>query len=303
DGCTGATAGVIVAAAKLNRAVCNAINRKQATDLLEVARRHAKPVTAERLGAIGPDAFPGCAYVQSTGVAEFGSVAPVAEVPFVVECWAEKAQGKAAEVGTDLTVCGNRTPITGVVDIARDKRDIDAFGCGLHHTIAQAPLAVEFFLVINLITPHMPITSDGKAPDLKPFLAAIMAATGKAVRKAHRPTAGDRISQKDVVLDNLDAAIAAVSGDGEFQFNQRQLLYVLRPVVKDETGKELTEKNFSAIITDYEAEHGEIEGMYREPRGSIYHPHTGETIPLSTLTVASYERPPWLYNKIVYIEQ
>src|SRR5262249_29725270 len=62
DGCTGATAGVIIAAAKLNRAVCNTITRAQATDLLKAARRHAKPVTAERLGAIGPDAFPGCAY-------------------------------------------------------------------------------------------------------------------------------------------------------------------------------------------------------------------------------------------------
>ena len=44
-------------------------------------------------------------------------------------------------------------------------------------------------------------------------------------------------------------------------------------------------------------------GMYREPRGTIYHPHTGETIPLGTLNVASYERPIWTYNKIVYIEK
>jgi hypothetical protein len=43
--------------------------------------------------------------------------------------------------------------------------------------------------------------------------------------------------------------------------------------------------------------------MYREPRGSIYHPHTGETITLGTLMVEDYERPSWLYNKIVYIEK
>ena len=105
------------------------------------------------------------------------------------------------------------------------------------------------------------------------------------------------------MLDNLDAAIAKVSGDGEFRFNERQLLYALRPIVMDETGEELTIGNFKNIITDYEAEHGEIQGMYREPRGSIYHPHRGETITLGTLMVEDYERPAWTFNKVVYIEK
>jgi hypothetical protein len=130
-----------------------------------------------------------------------------------------------------------------------------------------------------------------------------MDVTQKAVRKARRPTAGGRTSQKDIVLDNLDAAIAAVSGDGEFRFNQRQILYRLRKIVSDEIGKTLTTQNFSNIITDYEAEHGEIPLMYREPRGSIYHPHRKETITLGTLMVEDYERPAWTYNKIVYIEK
>ena len=43
--------------------------------------------------------------------------------------------------------------------------------------------------------------------------------------------------------------------------------------------------------------------MYREPRGSIYHPHRDETITLGTLMVEDYERPVWLYNKVVYIEK
>ena len=43
--------------------------------------------------------------------------------------------------------------------------------------------------------------------------------------------------------------------------------------------------------------------MYREPRGSIYHPHRRETITLGTLTVDEYERPEWNYNKVVYIEK
>ena len=43
--------------------------------------------------------------------------------------------------------------------------------------------------------------------------------------------------------------------------------------------------------------------MYREPRGSIYHPHRDETITLGTLMVEEYERPPWTFNKLVYIEK
>ena len=58
-----------------------------------------------------------------------------------------------------------------------------------------------------------------------------------------------------------------------------------------ETGKELKIGNFTGIITDYENENGEIALMYREPRGSITHPHRDETITLGTLMVEEYERP------------
>ena len=111
------------------------------------------------------------------------------------------------------------------------------------------------------------------------------------------------MSQKDIVLDNLDEVIADVSGDGEYRFNERQLFYALRPIVMDEIGEELKIGNFNDIITDYENEHGEIPGMYREPRGSIYHPHRDETITLGTLMVEEYERPAWTFNKLVYIEK
>ena len=104
----------------------------------------------------------------------------------------------------------------------------------------------------------MPITSDGKEPDLEPFLDAIGDAVAKAVRKARRARTPRGMSQKDVVLDNLDEAIAEVSGDGGYRFNARQLFYCLRPIVMEETGEELKIGNFNGIITDYENEHGEI---------------------------------------------
>ena len=71
----------------------------------------------------------------------------------------------------------------------------------------------------------------------------------------------------------------------------------------EETGKELKIGNFTGIIDDYENEHGEIALMYREPRGSITHPHRDETITLGTLMVEQYERPAWSFNKLLYIEK
>ena len=248
DGCTGAKAGEIVAEAGLGRALCSAVTRKQAA---KISQSNARPVKPQRLGAVGPEASPERAYACSHGQAQFGSIVPMAEIPFVVEAWAKKTQGD-----TVLGICVNRTPITGGIEAARDKRDIDAYGCGLHHTIAQAPREAQFDIWVNITTPFMPITSDGKAPNLEPFLGEIARAVGKAVKKTHRPNARGS-SQKDIVLDNLDEAVAGVSG-GKFRFNERQLFYVLRKIVGDEIGGELKIGNFKAIITDHENENGEI---------------------------------------------
>src|SRR5512144_24409 len=43
--------------------------------------------------------------------------------------------------------------------------------------------------------------------------------------------------------------------------------------------------------------------MYRDPRGTLYHPHTEEEIPLGTLNVEGYRRPEWTFNKILYCEK
>jgi hypothetical protein len=299
DGCSGGKAGEIVNRAGLERTACRDVTFAQTEKLLEIARANARQVAPKRLGAVGPDAFRSYAHAVAEGTACFGATFPQAQIPFVVEVWAQETpEGK-----TCISACVNRTPVTGDLRAARDKRDIDAFGCGLNHTLTVAPQSVQFDVWLNITTPYMPITSDGKAPNLRPFLDAIQTAAAKAVRRAHRPQGGNRLSQKHVILDNLDAVIDEVSGGRRYRFNQRQLLYRLRPIVREEIGEELSTTNFATIITDVEAENDEIPGMYREPRGTLYHPHRGETIALGTLMVENYERPPWLYNKLVYIEK
>ena len=208
--------------------LCKDVTREQAEKLLEAARDNAKPVTARAARSRRPaKRSPITPTPVARGVARFGSAEPQAEIPFVVEAWAE-ARSTAKRRST---VCVNRTPITGEIEAARDKRDIDAFGCGLAHTIAQAPKDEHFDIWLNITTPYMPITSDGKAPDLEPFLGAICDRRRQG-REARLTVPMPRArSQKDMVLDNLDAVIADVSGDGEYRFNERQLFYALRPIV------------------------------------------------------------------------
>jgi hypothetical protein len=302
DGCTGGKAGEIVKAAGLDRKLCRNVDREQASKLLEIAR-DARLVNPERrLGAVGRDAFPDRFYAVERALVAFGNSVLCAEIPFVVEAWAVKTDG--GDIDIDLMI--NRTPSTDEVSAWRDSdKDLAVSGSGFDHYCPDAPKKGGYHVIVNITTPYCPITSDGKAPDLSRFAGRALAAISKALRKAQRAMPDERRrSQKDIVLENLDAVIAEVSNDGEFRFNSRQVLYKMRPLVRVETGATLTTKNFNTIITNYENEHGEIPGMYREPRGSLYHPHRGEDIiPLGTLSVEQYQRPLWTFNKLLFIEK
>jgi hypothetical protein len=309
DGCSGGKAGEIITTAGLERKACNEVSRDQAVWLLRSARHHARPVNPKRLGGIGCDGLFGHAQMfcaVERGTVELGSVEPLAEIPFVIEAWARKEE-TVAEDGSkdnlDAIMLINRTPAVDGLSIWRDgDKDLWLRGCGLSDYTQNAPRKGSYFITINVTIPYCPITSDGKAPDLSAFADYILAAVAAAMRKARSAAPKDKkVDQIDVVLDNLDAAIAEVGGG--YRFGERQLLYWLRPIVKRETGEDLKTSNFKRIITDYEAENGEIPGMYREPRGSIYHPHRQETLPLGTLMVEEYERPAWTFNKLVYIEK
>jgi hypothetical protein len=84
DGCAGGRAGEIVAAAGLSRKACHEVDAVGAARLLREARAVAKPVNPKRLGAVGPEGFPGCGYAIAYGEAKFGHD-PQAVIPFAVE--------------------------------------------------------------------------------------------------------------------------------------------------------------------------------------------------------------------------
>jgi hypothetical protein len=302
DGCTGAKAGRITSAFK-SRA-CDSLSRTEAALLLEAAQRQARPVNPFRLGYVGEvDGWPSF-YARGGGTFRCGGIGdPRATIPFVVEAW---ASAERDVYGNSCSVLVNRTPITGTVSLSRWQRDLTLNGCGLMSTLRAAPGRSGIDLRINVITPYMPITSDGKAPNLSCCSQVIREVAGKAVRRALRaepPEPRHKRSQKEVVLAYLDAAIAKASGHGAYRFSPRQVFYVIRPLVREAVGAELQWGNFETIIGDHELEQGEVAGMYRDPRGTLYHPHRRDSIPLGTLQVERYRRPEWTFNKILFIEK
>jgi hypothetical protein len=222
-------------------------------------------------------------------------------MPCVIEAWAEVSDTAAF----DLFI--NRTPSTADVEVHHTAKDkgLILIGCGLRERFAVGPRPVRVFL--NIETPYMPITSDGKTPDLSALVDDIAYAIGRAARKAKRQSPGVRCDAariKDVVLNNLAAAVAQASYNGRYRYSLRQLFYAVRPYVSDAIGGDLNYGTFTGIITRHEAATGrDLPGMYRDSRGSLYHPHTGETIPLGTLYVEKYRRPAWTFNKVLYCEK
>jgi hypothetical protein len=178
-------ADVIIAKAGLDRDLRSAsITDKQTKKLLLTARACTDPVPPALLGAVGEKLLPGYSYACAYGAADFGAEEPKAEIPFAVEAWAQSKKTGKTWVGANV----NRTPVAGNFNAGRDGMKIYFSGCGLHHNITKAPKNQNFGIWLNIISPYMPITSDGKEPDFAPFLSAIQDAVEKAVRKARKPT-------------------------------------------------------------------------------------------------------------------
>jgi hypothetical protein len=120
----------------------------------------------------------------------------------------------------------------------------------------------------------------------------------KVVRRRRRWTL------KDAVFEVLPEALDHATGDGRYPASARDLYYAVRPLVRDYTDKDLDYSYFSqTLLTEYRETRGPIRGLYYDPRGVLYEPHTGKAIALGTREVDSYDFPAWLYGKILYVEK
>src|SRR6266545_3945688 len=109
-------------------------------------------------------------------------------------------------------------------------------------------------------------------------------------RRAARyvPAPADRVTLRDAVFEVIPAAVAATSGNGAYQFPCRNLFYAVRPRIQAYTDAELKYNYFSQdLVVEYEQAHGPIDGMYREPRGTLHAPPTGYPSTCSTRSSTS----------------
>jgi hypothetical protein len=278
--------------------------RDDADKLLAALRSTCKPVDPKNIGRIADKPTDYAAYHRVFGTCD---VAPGrgqhhAVLPYCIEAIA--APRKKEEKDDILFAYVNGTPITGDMYITRTgKGEISMFGCGVRHRINRVSTR-KFQLELNITIPYMPITTDGKAPDFGRFLGDIAAVTQKASRKL-KANLNKGNEKSTIILNNLKAGVRKASGNGKYRYSLRQLYYALRPYVMEESGEdgELDYTHFASIITKIESDAGDLPGMYRDPRGVLYHPHTQETIPIGTIAVEQYKRPVWTFRHVLYIEK
>jgi Histidine kinase-, DNA gyrase B-, and HSP90-like ATPase len=122
-------------------------------------------------------------------------------------------------------------------------------------------------------------------------------------RQAEHTARAQQWSLAEAVFEVMLQGVAHASGNGASPYSQRFLYYPVRKLIQQYTDKELTQDYFAQLLTAYQREHGPLRGLYYDPRGVLYEPHTRKAIPIGTREVESYTFPAWLYDKILYVEK
>jgi hypothetical protein len=307
DGCAEPAAGKVAGVVPRGR-LARELTRPEAGEVLRAAKDRARTVNPTRLGCVGRDPFDAFGYAKAVG--EWTAPTKMITAPVVVEAWADPVEG---DDDVYYRVYVNRTPVASDVRawVSKDgnAKTLVLYGCAarVHVKIGRRPLGVA----LNVDTPFMPITTDGKTPDLGGLTELITSAAAKAAGQVRNTLRGpERPTQKELIVAAIPEGVAEMSGPEGLRFSQRQLFYAVRELVKrrmppgpDDEPFELDWNYFCQVITDHEAAAGDIPGMYRDPRGALYHPHTGQEIPLGTIAVENYEPPRWTFNKLLYCEK
>jgi hypothetical protein len=170
------------------KCLCSGLSREEAALLLEVLQEGTRPVGAHRFKALGPEAWPSCeeGYAVVRDSFEHGARAPLAEIPFIVECWANVERGDE-ENDVELTQLAiNRTPASsGTVFARRGRgRNVSVVINRLRIDLSLPKITARFTL--NITSPFVPVLSGGKLADITPFADAIRQVIEQAVTRAQR---------------------------------------------------------------------------------------------------------------------
>ena len=164
--------------------LANNCSKEDAADLLEELRGRNSPVKPEKIGRLGRDYannWPG--YATRTGLVHERDGG---RVPYVVEAFATcERSGERGRGNVRYGLLINKSGSPGDLRGMSAPEGIVIHGCGLIQAAVDAPTWL-YEIDISIITPHVQLISDGKAPVLSPYRTAIIEAVERAARQAHR---------------------------------------------------------------------------------------------------------------------
>ena len=273
------------------------LDRDEAAAVLDRLRQEAKPIAPKSLGAIGPAAYGrNRSYACHTGIVR----ARGAEIPFVVEAWAqcERSEKRGGRFAT-LRLLLNRTPSAATVLATSVSGGLVVQGCGLKRGVS-GPRAADYRITASVISPYIELATDGKEPALAPYSEAIATVLRKACSAAYRAmgTPPGGMSIKDAAWQVMADAYHTASGGGRFPANARQVMYAARKCILELTGRtKLDDRYFTqTLLPDYVEQHPRATSIWDivfDDRGNFIEPHTDRNVPLGTVEVRQYlgERP------------
>jgi DNA topoisomerase VI subunit B len=304
--------------------LCRDMKVDEAAQFLKILQAGAPtPIRSALLGPLGREAWKHKGlldgYACEEGFFLTGRHLPQANIPFLIEAWTATCQPTSTEPyesdEVSIIACTiNRTPMLLRAFCDREGRSRNA-QLSLGNTDIDLDLPRgAYMLSLNITSPVVELLGDNKIPHLNPFAEVVALAVQKAVRRASRNNSpllcsGNGNSQhggskkktiKNQIFDILltGDVINQCNDNGILSFNQRSLYYVVRTFISG-----LSASYFAEQITEYENRYGEIPKLTRENRGVYYEPHSGVIVPLGTLSVLAYRRPPWLYSAVLITEK
>jgi hypothetical protein len=256
---------------------------------LEFLKVHAGAPPA--LVPLGAERFPGSYAKERSGAGR---------IAILAEAWATAERCPPSRGRGQVTLLVNRSPTAAPIRITPSSEGrLAIFGCNLAHGIDRVSSGGAYEVVLAVTSPVVPVTTEGKEPDLRPLWGEIEPALAKAMRAAHRST-GSGVTKGDIksaCYEVMEEAYLKASGNNRWPANARQIFYVARPLVFELLGPEveLKDKYFTQVLLpDYVTENPEITAdwdVVYDARGHIVEPHTGLSMPVGTIQVRDYLLP------------
>lgn len=244
-------------------------------------------------------------------------------LPYVVEVFVAETEKSCGKPFTGINFSPSfDDPLMGC-PLASHK--IGSYGLRGFLEAAHASSAAVAF---HIVCPHLSIQDKGKTRvDLPPEIAQHVADALWRVTKQlyqegeRRKRDAARQERTDEERDRreraaqmplnraielvMPEAVSKASGNGTLPVSAHTLFYHVRPLVQEYNSRKQLKPSYfeQQLLPEYQQKHGAIPGLYYEPRGTLYEPHSGVSIPLGTREVADYRFPSWLYDKILYVEK